>query len=395
MKSVLSRLLAVAVFVFAGGLSSTNGALAQDWMTSLGTPPEKPDASLQKIVGSVTSPSTYARQYTLGPDDVLSIQVFNAPELTQEKIKIRPDGKLDCALLDEPLQVTGKTVEEARRTLLTAYARYYKAPQLTLSLVESKPFTISILGAVLHPGGYEFMTQSGNRMAQNNAGGGIPGAPPPQRTSPLLSNVLVAAGGISYDADISNIQIENAARNETMSVDLHKLLLGEAGSSDVYLIPGDRVHVPRLPAATRINENSFRLYAASSFSPRTIPVRVLGYVNRPGLVNLDAAQSRNLLSAIAEAGGFDSRAAYFPRRVYLYRSARRHDQDKAQGRLTRPVPVDPNRDDIALLPNDVIYVPQKAVPRVGLLFDFVERAVRPLFFAAQTYRSATGAYIFP
>lgn len=383
MRQVIGRLLTVMAFLFACAILSMGMALAEDPV-----PPSV--ASPQKLIGSVVLPSSYARQYTLGPDDVLAINVFNTPELTQDKIKIRPDGKLDCALLEEPLQVTGKTVEEARQALITAYARYYKNPQITLSLVESKPFTVSILGAVLHPGGYEFMTQTGNRMPQNNTTGAIPGAPPIQRTSPLLSNVLVAAGGISYDADISDIQIENPGRNETIYVNLHKLLLGEDGSSDVYLIPGDRVYVPRMPAAAKISESSFRLYAASSFSPRTIPVRVLGYVNRPGLVNLEAAQSRNLLSAIAEAGGFDSRAAYFPRKVYLYRNAR-----EGQGQLTKPIPVDPNRNDIALLPNDVIYVPQKVIPRVGLLFDFVDRAVRPLFFATQIYRNATGNYIFP
>jgi protein involved in polysaccharide export with SLBB domain len=328
-----------------------------------------------------------ARSYTLGPDDVLTVSVFNAPELTQEKLKIQPDGKLSFAMLPEPMMVAGKTVEEVRDALQSYYAQFYHNPKVSLSLVSSRPFSIHILGSVLYPGGYEFVTEAGAQMiAQGNTN--VP--PPIQRTSPLLSNVLVAAGGLSYDSDVSNILVENAARKETILVDLNKLLRGEAGCSDVYLVPGDRVFVPRLPATEKVSEETFRLYAASSFSPRTIPVRVFGYVNRPGLVNLDVGQSRNIVSAIAEAGGFDSRAPYFPRHVLLYRNVR--DEQK---HLTKPITVDPTRTDIALMPNDVIYVPQKVVPRIGLFFDFVNRMLSPAFLGATAYRNATGSFLIP
>jgi hypothetical protein len=98
---------------------------------------------------------------------------------------------------------------------------------------------------------------------------------------------------------------------------------------------------------------------------------VYGYVNKPGLIMLNGAQTANLNSAIGEAGGYlASEASYSPDKVYVSRV-------DGEGHLTTTT-VDPRHNDMSLRPNDIVYVPNKAVPKVGKAFDYVARIVAPL-----------------
>jgi hypothetical protein len=86
---------------------------------------------------------------------------------------------------------------------------------------------------------------------------------------------------------------------------------------------------------------------------------------------LDGAQTANLNSAIGEAGGYlASEASYAPDKVFVSRV----DGD---GHMTTTT-VDPRHSDMALRPNDIVYVPNKVVPKVGKAFDYVARIVGPL-----------------
>ena len=49
----------------------------------------------------------------------------------------------------------------------------------------------------------------------------------------------------------------------------------------------------------------------------------------------------------------------------------------ANGHLTTTT-VDPRHNDMALRPNDVVYVPNKLTPRIGKAFDYLARIVTPL-----------------
>jgi protein involved in polysaccharide export with SLBB domain len=195
--------------------------------------------------------------------------------------------------------------------------------------------------------------------------------------------MLVAAGGILYDADVEHIHITNEETQQCIEVSLIDLLQKQDNMQDVHLIPGDTIVVPKLASPILVDENKYKLYASSTFSPSTIPVKVVGYVNAPGLINLEPAQSRNLLSAIASAGGYLRESAYFPKEVLVLRHS---DQD---GKLHR-FEVNPRKNDMALFPNDIVYVPLKRIPRAGLFFDFINRMVTPFGRFANGYENFTG-----
>jgi hypothetical protein len=110
----------------------------------------------------------------------------------------------------------------------------------------------------------------------------------------------------------------------------------------------------------------------TSFFQKEIPVKVYGFVNKPGLYMLDGAQSANLNSAIGEAGGYlnGTDAPYAPDKVLISRV-------DANGHLIT-TSVDPRKSDVALRPNDIVYVPTKTVPKVGRAFDYLSRVIMPL-----------------
>jgi protein involved in polysaccharide export with SLBB domain len=192
-----------------------------------------------------------------------------------------------------------------------------------------------------------------------------------ERKLPLLTNIMVAAGGLRYDADMEHVKIHNRFDNTNYEVNLLELLQGNNATEDMFLIAGDSIEVPRLASPYAVSEEKYKAMLGSSIFQREIPVRVYGYVNKPGLMMLDGAQSSNLNSAIGAAGGYlSSEASYSPTRVYVSRV-------DANGHLTTRE-VDPRHEDMTLRPNDVVYVPNKITPRIGHAFDYLARIVIPL-----------------
>jgi polysaccharide export outer membrane protein len=317
--------------------------------------------------------------YILGPNDTFSISIMGYPEQDADHVRVQPDGNIILQTLDEPLKVEGMTLTQLYCELTTAYSRFIPDPRLTIDMLQTKPYMVYVTGGVLNPGSYEMVTQAAMNPPQS-----LPEVTV-NRTTPMLSNVLVAAGGVSYNADLHHVSVTNKHTGKNRVVDLIALLQQGDNSQDVRLVKDDVVNVPKLN--TVINEKDYRVYASSSFSPKTIPVKVYGYVNDPGLVELQKAQSLNLLSAITAAGGYQRDAAYSPSKVFIFRPV------DEEGHLVR-FDVNPKTNDITLFPNDIVYVPQKKIPRTGLFFDFMARILTPAVRGATTYSVFTGQPLF-
>jgi protein involved in polysaccharide export with SLBB domain len=318
--------------------------------------------------------SARAHNYVLGHNDVLRVSVYDAPEFDQEKLRVQPDGKVMIAPFG-PIKVQGLTIEALQRLLVEKYSFYLNHPQVTITLEETRPIMLYVSGAVVNPGSYEFNTDlSKNLMNTPN-----PRQVVMQRRTPILSNVLIAAGGVRFDADLEHIAIKNSTTGDAITVNVLDLITQGDGSQDVELIAGDSIDIPKLPNPLAVDPQKYALYAGASISPETIPIKIYGYVRRPGLVQLSGAMSRNLNSAIAEAGGYLENTAFAPKEVYLSRV-------DSEGHLVTSK-VNPLKEDIALFPNDVVYIPQKGVTKAAMAFDYVDRLIRPFSGFAQGYNN--------
>lgn len=142
---------------------------------------------------------------------------------------------------------------------------------------------------------------------------------------------------------------------------------------------GDVVTVPKLPTPLAVDEEKYKKYVTSTYSPRVVPVKVFGYVTNPGLVSLDSSASITLNSAIMSAGGYLTDAAYAPKKVFISRA-------DVSGKLVTKE-VNPMSNDIMVMPNDIIFVPEKPRPLIARAFEAVTKILTPFNLFANTYNN--------
>ncbi|WP_373531303.1 polysaccharide biosynthesis/export family protein [Vampirovibrio sp.] len=327
--------------------------------------PSAESAASKQLSAQIVANFT-GRKYRLGPNDILTISVYDAPEFSQENLLVQPDGNITLAPFGA-IDVAGTTIDDLQKDVSQRLKYYLNDPKVTVKLERTKPFQVYVTGGVLRPGAYEMVTDISR--VQMVSSSGSPGVLM-ERKLPLLSNVLVAAGGLKYDADLEHVRVRNRFDGSSFEINVLDLIQNGNTEQDLFLIAGDSVEVPSLPTPYALDDQKYKAMLGSSVFQKDIPVKVYGYVNKPGLYLLDGAQSANLNSAIGQAGGYlATEASYSPTKVYVSRV----DGD---GHLTTTT-VDPRHDDLALRPNDIVYVPNKVVPRVGKAFDYMTRVVMP------------------
>ncbi|GBF22942.1 periplasmic protein involved in polysaccharide export [Candidatus Gastranaerophilus sp. (ex Termes propinquus)] len=315
------------------------------------------------------------RAYRLGANDVISISVYDYEQFNREKIRVQPDGFIIVYPVG-PINVSGVTVDELHDFLVEKYKFYLKNPQVTIRLDSLKPVMTYVTGAVLIPGGYELNTDSATRYSYTTVDTSKLQV---QRTTPTLSNLLVAAGGVAFDADFERITITNEFDKTVHEVNLLEMIEQGGAGRDVYLVDGDVVNVPRLSTPLAVDNENYKKYVSSTFSPNHVPVRVFGYVNIPGVVKLEKDAAITINTAIMKAGGYLADAAYAPKKVYISRA-------DASGKLVSKT-INPMKNDIILMPNDIVYVPEKPRPMIGKAFDALGKIIAPINGVASTYNN--------
>lgn len=348
----LSILLTLSLLISSWGAAFA----ANDSTFTLGEPSSDYNVNLK------ISKNYATRKYILGPNDIISVQVPDYPEYNQNELRVQPDGKvviLPVGMVD----VTGMSVEDLHTLLVSHFKHYLRNPQVAVRLEKTKPFIVYVSGAVVTPGSYELDTD----VSKSQSVGGSSQDARIDRRTPLLSNVLVASGGVTYDADLEHVKIVNKLDRSELEVNVLDIALEGDANQDVYLMPGDSVIVPKVSQQTAAN---YQKFANASFSQRQIPVRVFGYVNSPGLIRLDTAQSNHLTAAIAAAGGYSQASPYAPKKVIVSRV-------NEQGKMVNQE-INPSTDDLVLFPNDMIYVPDKARSIAGRAFDYLGRLIVPM-----------------
>ena len=98
--------------------------------------------------------SAIAREYLLGPGDILTIGVWGYEELKLEELAVRPDGKIAFPLVGE-VEATGKTVSELTGALTSGLSVYVKEPIVTVNILKFRTTRVYVLGEVQKPGMYE------------------------------------------------------------------------------------------------------------------------------------------------------------------------------------------------------------------------------------------------
>lgn len=310
------------------------------------------------------------RNYRVGAGDVLSVSVYNQPDLSQTEILVRSDGYASFPAIGE-IPVEDLTIRELTDTLKQELGQLVRDPWISITVSKPRAGVIYLSGAVKQPGMYQMSTSSGGA-----AGGGSAIS----RVDFRLSNILANAGGVTMRADLSHVAIKRGDTGTVVYANLWKVLKqGEAGE-DKLVQPGDSIHIPELPEMA-LNDQDYDLLLRSSVGPQGFPVRIIGEVAKPGVYDLNG-QSPYLNTALAMAQGFTEGAN---RKVV---AIRRFTSDHDMSTLF----VEPDKLDVTLRPNDVVFVSTLGLYKSGRYFSAVEKLLAPFTNTILTFGFLRNAF---
>ncbi|GAC1446462.1 MAG: hypothetical protein NVSMB56_05370 [Pyrinomonadaceae bacterium] len=166
--------------------------------------------------------NNFLSSYRLGPEDVISIAVFNQPNYSKQSIIVPPDGRISYYLIPEGVFVAGKTTRQIQDELTKKLDEYIIDPKVTVSLDKAQSTRYAVVGDVVQPG-IKLMTR---RLS--------------------LTEAISEAGGILQTGDKKKVVIlrKQADGNvQPMLVNYDAIVRGKH-ADDVFLVPGDQVVVP-------------------------------------------------------------------------------------------------------------------------------------------------------
>lgn len=292
-KMVINRTLlsALGAIVFAGSLmgqqkTPSNGATVQGSQRRPLVPSDAPQKTL------------------IGTGDLLSINVYDAPELSQE-VRVGSDGSIHLTLLGdvpavamEPDQLA-HSIEDKMRT-----RDLLRNPHVSVQVKEFTTQGVTVEGEVKKPGLYPIYSERS------------------------LVDIIATADGLTTAAD-THITIRRHGSTKVDHVVLSQDNGTQVADSDVRVFPGDIVIVPR---------------AGLTY--------VLGDVQRPGGYVMRDNGSMTVLQAISEAQGTTKNASL--KHVILL-----HKEDG----ITQTIPIElkamqrGQKPDQSLVAGDILFVP--------------------------------------
>lgn len=160
--------------------------------------------------------------YRLGPEDVISVQVFGQDRYSRGGITVPPSGRISLALIQGGVFVNGKTVDEVAKIIESKYDEYIIDPQVTVSLDKAASYRYSILGDVAQPG----IRLMSHRMT--------------------VTEAIAEAGGVLPTGSKSGVVVLRRQADgvlQQIAVNVSQIYKGKA-PDNTYLVPGDQVLVP-------------------------------------------------------------------------------------------------------------------------------------------------------
>jgi polysaccharide export outer membrane protein len=159
--------------------------------------------------------------YVVGEADVLRINVWKQPEISQLDVRVRPDGMVSVPLVGE-IKVSGMTPVQIQETLVSELKRYVNEPRVTVSVAEVGSKTVYVTGEVQHPGAYSLV-------------------------GPVdVLQIIAKAGGVTPYAHRRSVFVlrQINGKKQKLPVNYSEIFKGKSPEKNIDLEPGDTVVVP-------------------------------------------------------------------------------------------------------------------------------------------------------
>ena len=263
-------------------------------------------------------------EYQIGVGDVLSIVVWDHPELTapfgsfndvqEQGNVVREDGSIFYPFVGD-LSVEGKTASDVQRELASKLANFIESPQLDVRVVTYRSQRFFVTGRVEKPGTF-------------------PVTDVPVR----VLEALGLAGGILPEADLFDVTLSRG--NASFNIPLFDILYQGDLTGNALLMNGDVLHIA---------PNELRR------------VFVMGEVVRPSTLPM-TNREMSLTQALGEVGGIQEARAD-GRGVYVIRNSEFEDLiDVYQLDMSEAWALALG-DEFILQPRDIVYVSAAPITR--------------------------------
>lgn len=261
---------AVAAILFLSAMLFAPPLRAQD--TAGGDPagvPVREDASTSPGEARETpNISPNLERYRIGFEDVIQVNVFRHPELSQT-MSVAQDGTIILPRIDEPIVAVCKTERELSNLITELYKNYLRNPFVNVRAIEQRSQPFAVIGAVNKPG--SFFLDRKIRLLELLA---MAGGPDVEKSGQRIRVARVGSRSacVDNDTEASDVQFFAYSVNDVLGGDVNP-----------WMQPGDIVSV---------------LEAEEAF--------VVGAVFEPAKLTLK--EPITLTQAIAKAGGINSTA---------------------------------------------------------------------------------------
>jgi polysaccharide biosynthesis/export protein len=213
---VVPRSLTLSLFVCLIAWASLS--VAQTPNQRQGSPEKPSDAP--KILPNSTGPNGTAapvdpNTYVIGPEDIVSIGVFNEPELTRSE-SVRPDGKITMPLIGD-MQAEGLTPERLKTQMKQALSTYINNPDVTITIMQVNSKRYTIAGEVNRPGPVALV---------------------------LPTKVFDALSSVGFRDFANTKKIVIIRGTQRIKFNYKDVLHGKHLEQNIFLEPGDTIYVP-------------------------------------------------------------------------------------------------------------------------------------------------------
>lgn len=176
--------------------------------------------------------NNYLKEYRLGPNDVISVDVFGqCPDYCKGAIIVPPTAKISYPLIRDGVFVGGKTVEEVAADITKKLDEYIIDPKVSVTLEKAMSARYSVLGKVAAPG---------VRVLDRKVS---------------VYEAVIESGGVLKEGDKKRVVIYSYDAQGKITPKTVDLTLIERGKGEmIYLNPGDQVFVP--DRGFRLNVNT-------------------------------------------------------------------------------------------------------------------------------------------
>jgi polysaccharide export outer membrane protein len=274
-----------------------------------------------------------ARDYVLGADDGISVNVVDLSELSAKSlgvIRIDHEGNISLPIAGR-IHAAGLSVENLEKGIANRLSQIMNNPEVSVSVTEYRSHPVSVLGAVRNPGVYQV---NGPKT---------------------LFEVLSLAGGLNQDAS-NRVKI-------TRAVSVGPLPLPNASIDKTGEFNTAELNVRSVMEARNPEENIAVLSNDVITVPKADMVYVVGAVHKAGGFPLSEKEQISVLQAVSLAEGLDKVASAKNARILRQVSP---GAERTEVVINVEKILDGRAQDVSLQANDILFIPNSLAKSAGM-----------------------------